>query len=180
MEPAMEALCPLPYAAKCIWWKQCLTCMTIASISFIFLFEISFRAWVRPQWVLEAVQEGGVHHPGLVPPPVWRPHGKPSVCLEFLIFWTEFSVRLLKAPFCFKWLIVSSWLLQQLYSLFDPVSGAKRLEQQNLTPSEIETLEFNFMTYLFQVVFIDVPPFYYSCYKFKFNSSPITLRRIHW
>nr|CAB3462060.1 unnamed protein product [Digitaria exilis] len=42
--------------------------------------------------------------------------------------------------------------LFQLYSLFDPVSGAKRLEQQNLTPEEIETLEFNFMTYLFQVM----------------------------
>lgn len=41
--------------------------------------------------------------------------------------------------------------MQQLYSLFDPVSGEKRLEQQNLTPEEIETLEFNFMTYLFQV-----------------------------
>lgn len=40
----------------------------------------------------------------------------------------------------------------QLYSLFDPVSGEKRLEQQNLTPEEIETLEFNFMTYLFQVM----------------------------
>ncbi|TVU50287.1 hypothetical protein EJB05_01653 [Eragrostis curvula] len=42
--------------------------------------------------------------------------------------------------------------LMQLYSLFDPVSGGKRLEQQNLTQEEIETLEFNFMTYLFQVM----------------------------
>jgi hypothetical protein len=41
--------------------------------------------------------------------------------------------------------------MQQLYSLFDPVSGKERLQQQNLTPEEIETLEFNFMTYLFQV-----------------------------
>ncbi|AQK39744.1 aminopeptidase [Zea mays] len=40
----------------------------------------------------------------------------------------------------------------QLYSLFDPVSGKERLQQQNLTPEEIETLEFNFMTYLFQVM----------------------------
>jgi hypothetical protein len=46
--------------------------------------------------------------------------------------------------------------LQQLYSLFDPVSGEKRLEQQNLTPEEIETLEFNFMTYLFQVALAHV------------------------
>ncbi|KAK3139779.1 hypothetical protein QOZ80_5AG0390070 [Eleusine coracana subsp. coracana] len=42
--------------------------------------------------------------------------------------------------------------LMQLYSLFDPVSGEKRLEQQNLTPDEIESLEFNFMTYFFQVM----------------------------
>jgi hypothetical protein len=41
--------------------------------------------------------------------------------------------------------------MQQLYSLFDPVSGEKRLEQQNLSSDEIDTLEFNFMTYLFQV-----------------------------
>ncbi|GJM95678.1 hypothetical protein PR202_ga12449 [Eleusine coracana subsp. coracana] len=41
---------------------------------------------------------------------------------------------------------------KQLYSLFDPVSGEKRLEQQNLTPDEIESLEFNFMTYFFQVM----------------------------
>jgi hypothetical protein len=45
-------------------------------------------------------------------------------------------------------------LPQQLYSLFDPVTGGKRLEQQSLTPEEIETLEFNFMTYLFQVVLV--------------------------
>lgn len=43
------------------------------------------------------------------------------------------------------------FLMQQLYSLFDPVNGEKRLEQQNLTPDEIDTLEFNFITYLFQV-----------------------------
>jgi hypothetical protein len=42
--------------------------------------------------------------------------------------------------------------LQQLYSLFDPVSGAKKLEQQNLSPTEIDVLEQNFLTYLFQVL----------------------------
>lgn len=40
---------------------------------------------------------------------------------------------------------------QQLYSLFDPIHGAKKLEQQNLSPEEIDTLEHNFMTDLFQV-----------------------------
>jgi hypothetical protein len=49
--------------------------------------------------------------------------------------------------------------MQQLYSLFDPVSGKERLQQQNLTPEEIETLEFNFMTYLFQVGLVHVPLF---------------------
>lgn len=40
---------------------------------------------------------------------------------------------------------------QQLYSLFDPVSGAQKLEQQNLSPAEVDILEQNFLTYLFQV-----------------------------
>ncbi|KAG5252142.1 Disease resistance protein [Salix suchowensis] len=42
--------------------------------------------------------------------------------------------------------------LMQLYSLFDPVSGAKKLAQQNLSPAEIDVLEQNFLTYLFQVM----------------------------
>ncbi|XP_062204102.1 uncharacterized protein LOC133906263 [Phragmites australis] len=50
------------------------------------------------------------------------------------------------------WYLLQFEDLMQLYSLFDPVSGEKRLEQQSLTPEEIETLEFNFMTYLFQVM----------------------------
>ncbi|CAN6342849.1 unnamed protein product [Urochloa humidicola] len=50
------------------------------------------------------------------------------------------------------WYLLQFEDLMQIYSLFDPVSGEKRLEQQNLTPEEIETLEFNFMTYLFQVM----------------------------
>ncbi|KAG2629292.1 hypothetical protein PVAP13_3KG436400 [Panicum virgatum] len=50
------------------------------------------------------------------------------------------------------WYLLQFEDLMQLYSLFDPVTGGKRLEQQSLTPEEIETLEFNFMTYLFQVM----------------------------
>lgn len=34
--------------------------------------------------------------------------------------------------------------MQQLYSLFDPVNGEKRLEQQNLTPDEIDPNGYNF------------------------------------
>lgn len=44
--------------------------------------------------------------------------------------------------------------LQQLYSLFDPVSGAQKLEQQNLSPEEIDVLEQNFLTYVFQVLLL--------------------------
>lgn len=41
--------------------------------------------------------------------------------------------------------------LQQLYSLFDPVHGTQKLEQQNLSSDEIDILEQNFLRYLFQV-----------------------------
>jgi len=41
--------------------------------------------------------------------------------------------------------------MQQLYSLFDPVHDGKRLEQQKLSPEEIDVLEQNFLTYYFQV-----------------------------
>ncbi|KAL6508125.1 hypothetical protein OROHE_021667 [Orobanche hederae] len=40
----------------------------------------------------------------------------------------------------------------QLYSLFDPVHGTQKLEQQNLSSDEIDILEQNFLTYLFQVM----------------------------
>lgn len=42
--------------------------------------------------------------------------------------------------------------MQQLYSLFDPVHGSQKLEQQNLTDEEINVLEQNFLNYLFQVL----------------------------
>ncbi|KAI9108151.1 hypothetical protein K1719_021024 [Acacia pycnantha] len=41
--------------------------------------------------------------------------------------------------------------LMQLYSLFDPVHGAQKLDQQKLAPEEIDVLEQNFLTYLFQL-----------------------------
>ncbi|XP_039801898.1 uncharacterized protein LOC120666177 [Panicum virgatum] len=37
------------------------------------------------------------------------------------------------------WYLLQFEDLMQLYSLFDPVTGGKRLEQQSLTPEEIET-----------------------------------------
>ncbi|CAL8141702.1 unnamed protein product [Prunus armeniaca] len=50
------------------------------------------------------------------------------------------------------WYLLQFEDLMQLYSLFDPVNGAKKLEQQNLPPKEIDVLEQNFLTYLFQVM----------------------------
>ncbi|OMO50352.1 hypothetical protein CCACVL1_30493 [Corchorus capsularis] len=38
----------------------------------------------------------------------------------------------------------------QLYSLFYPVHGAQKLQQLNLSSDEIDVLERNFLTYLFQ------------------------------
>ncbi|KAK8637538.1 hypothetical protein V6N13_064955 [Hibiscus sabdariffa] len=50
------------------------------------------------------------------------------------------------------WYLLQFEDLMQLYSLFDPVHGAQKLQQQNLTPNEIDILEQNFLTYLFQVM----------------------------
>ncbi|KAJ8773074.1 hypothetical protein K2173_028251 [Erythroxylum novogranatense] len=50
------------------------------------------------------------------------------------------------------WYLLQFEDLMQLYSLFDPVTGAQKLERQNLTPEEIDVLEQNFLTYLFQVM----------------------------
>ena len=41
--------------------------------------------------------------------------------------------------------------LQQLYSLFDPVHGGQKLEQQQLPPKQIDVLELSFLNYFFQV-----------------------------
>ncbi|KAE8021236.1 hypothetical protein FH972_007144 [Carpinus fangiana] len=50
------------------------------------------------------------------------------------------------------WYLLQFEDLMQLYSLFDPVHGAQKLEQQNLSPEEIDVLEQNFLMYLFQVM----------------------------
>ncbi|KAG8385032.1 hypothetical protein BUALT_Bualt04G0180700 [Buddleja alternifolia] len=50
------------------------------------------------------------------------------------------------------WYLLQFEDLMQLYSLFDPVHGSQKLEQQNLSPDEIDILEQNFLTYLFQVM----------------------------
>ncbi|GAB4848620.1 hypothetical protein Ancab_003326 [Ancistrocladus abbreviatus] len=50
------------------------------------------------------------------------------------------------------WYLLQFEDFMQLYSLFDPVHGAQKLEQQHLSPEEIDTLEQNFLAYLFQVM----------------------------
>ncbi|KEH25636.1 hypothetical protein MtrunA17_Chr6g0461911 [Medicago truncatula] len=50
------------------------------------------------------------------------------------------------------WYLLQFEDMMQLYALFDPVSGAHKLEQQGLTCKEIDVLEQNFLTYLFEVM----------------------------
>ncbi|GMY12965.1 DUF3754 domain-containing protein, partial [Fagus crenata] len=50
------------------------------------------------------------------------------------------------------WYLLQFEDLMQLYSLFDPVHGAQKLEQQRLSTDETDILEQNFLTYLFQVM----------------------------
>ncbi|KAK9669822.1 hypothetical protein RND81_13G156900 [Saponaria officinalis] len=50
------------------------------------------------------------------------------------------------------WYLLQFEDLMQLYSLFDPIHGAQKLEQQNLSPEEIDILEQNFLSYMFQVM----------------------------
>ncbi|XP_022751832.1 uncharacterized protein LOC111300466 [Durio zibethinus] len=65
---------------------------------------------------------------------------------EFLKFCkrVEYTIR--------AWYLLQFEDLMQLYSLFDPVYGAQKLQQQNLSPEEVDILEQNFLTYLFQVM----------------------------
>ncbi|XP_074294362.1 uncharacterized protein LOC141622209 [Silene latifolia] len=50
------------------------------------------------------------------------------------------------------WYLLQFEDLMQLYSLFDPIHGARKLEQQNLSPEEIDVLEQNFLSYMFEVM----------------------------
>ncbi|KAM1112033.1 hypothetical protein ACFX13_045743 [Malus domestica] len=50
------------------------------------------------------------------------------------------------------WYLLQFEDLMQLYSLFEPVNGAKKLEQQNFSVKEVDVLEQNFLKYLFQVM----------------------------
>ncbi|CAL5185501.1 unnamed protein product [Lathyrus oleraceus] len=50
------------------------------------------------------------------------------------------------------WYLLQFEDMMQLYSLFDPVGGAQKLEQQGLTSQEIDVLEQNFLTHFFEVM----------------------------
>ncbi|XP_058773327.1 uncharacterized protein LOC131647458 [Vicia villosa] len=50
------------------------------------------------------------------------------------------------------WYLLQFEDMMQLHSLFDPVSGAQKLEQQGLTSKEIDVLEQNFLNFLFEVM----------------------------
>lgn len=50
------------------------------------------------------------------------------------------------------WYLLQFEDLMQLHSLFDPAHGGQRLEQQTFSAEEIDVLEQNFLTYLFQVL----------------------------
>ncbi|KAM5581610.1 hypothetical protein ABKV19_010718 [Rosa sericea] len=50
------------------------------------------------------------------------------------------------------WYLLQFEDLMQLYSLFDPVHGNQKLQQQSLSDKEIDVLEQNFLTYLLQVM----------------------------
>ncbi|TQD79431.1 hypothetical protein C1H46_034993 [Malus baccata] len=50
------------------------------------------------------------------------------------------------------WYLLQFEDLMQLYSLFDPIHGSQKLEQQKLSPQEVDVLEQNFLKYLFQVM----------------------------
>uniref|UniRef100_A0A803MZH9 Aminopeptidase n=1 Tax=Chenopodium quinoa TaxID=63459 RepID=A0A803MZH9_CHEQI len=65
---------------------------------------------------------------------------------EFLKFCkrVEYTIR--------AWYLLQFEDLMQLYALFDPVNGAQKLEQHNLSPEEIDILEENFLSYMIQVM----------------------------
>ncbi|KAM7278738.1 hypothetical protein ACFE04_005872 [Oxalis oulophora] len=69
-----------------------------------------------------------------------------SVKLEFLKFCqrVEYTVR--------AWYLLQFEDLMQLYAFFEPVYGARKLEEQNLTPEQIDVYEQNFLSYLFQIM----------------------------
>ncbi|KAF9605239.1 hypothetical protein IFM89_014636 [Coptis chinensis] len=87
--------------------------------------------------------------------PILKP--KLIMTLANLIQHTSDRAEFLKLCKRFESIIRSWYFLQfedlmQLYSLFDPVNGAQKLEQQNLSDEEVDILEQNFLNHLFKVM----------------------------
>ncbi|WVZ14271.1 hypothetical protein V8G54_011837 [Vigna mungo] len=87
--------------------------------------------------------------------PVLKPHL--IMTLTNLIKHSADRVEFLKLCKRIEYTIRAWYLLQfedmmQIYSLFDPVSGAKKLEQQKISSEEVDVLEQNFLAYLFEVM----------------------------
>ncbi|GAB2225930.1 hypothetical protein Droror1_Dr00021707 [Drosera rotundifolia] len=67
-------------------------------------------------------------------------------CADFLTLCkrVEYTIR--------AWYSLHFEEMMQLYSLFDPIHGATKLEQQNLSPDEVDVLEQKFLEYVFKVM----------------------------
>ncbi|KAL5581475.1 hypothetical protein UlMin_013917 [Ulmus minor] len=50
------------------------------------------------------------------------------------------------------WYLLQFEDLMQLYALFDPIHGARKLEQQNLSPEDIDAFELSFLSHLLKVM----------------------------
>ncbi|PON35509.1 hypothetical protein PanWU01x14_335980 [Parasponia andersonii] len=50
------------------------------------------------------------------------------------------------------WYLLQFEDLMQLYALFDPIHGARKLEQHNLSPEQVDAFELSFLTHLFKVM----------------------------
>jgi hypothetical protein len=96
--------------------------------------EYTIRAWYHLQFDDMMVRK------------VYYPY-KCSVCwFEFML--TTIS-RVLSVSMIFD--LFRLVILQELFALFDPVHGAKKLQQQNFSSEEIDMLEQNFLSYFFRV-----------------------------
>ncbi|KAL9254028.1 hypothetical protein AKJ16_DCAP09532 [Drosera capensis] len=67
-------------------------------------------------------------------------------CADFLTLCkrVEYTIR--------AWYLLHFEEMMQLHSLFDPIHGATKLEQQNLSPEEVDVLEQKFLEYVFKVM----------------------------
>lgn len=122
-------------------------------VNWTFTFSTFCRTKFWSDWVFKALQKSWVHNPSLVSSTIWGSDGiiflswsyrqKPFIAI--FVHWICFC-------FAISHIFAANLCLQQLYSLFDPVHGAQKLQQQNLSPEEIDVLEQNFLTYLFKVL----------------------------